>query len=215
MSDNTDMRGQQRYTTGGDARVVIGADINKQLLTQDGGAAYAETSRRTGTWTVGTATAFTPVAAVPTVTSALEIYNNGARTLVVTDLFGFELLGITVVNAYSLWAMVSTQKAIPALTALSVFSNAGKALVTPTATSEIVTGVGTTVVANGWRPWGPPRVRTLDAATPGSAWSADVGGKLIVPRGASLCVTMTSSVATASSCQVGATFYWDAMTVEA
>jgi hypothetical protein len=215
MSDNTDMRGQQRYTTGGDARVVIGADINKQLLTQQGGAPYAEVSRRAGTWSVMTATPFTAVAAVPTTAAALELYNNGDRTMVIVDLFGFELLGITVVNAYAIWAMVSTQKAIPTLTALSIFSNAGKALVTPTAASEAVTGYATSVVANGWRPWGDPRVRTLDAATPGSAWSAPVDGKLIVPGGCSLCVTLTSSVATASVAHVGATFYWDSMTVEA
>jgi hypothetical protein len=212
---NFDIRGEQHYTGGGDAMVKIGADRNEGLQVYQGAAPYAEVSRRGDAWTVMTATPFTAVAAVPTTTAALEIYNNGTRTMVVTDLFGFELLGITVVTAQAIWAMVSTAKAIPSLTALSVFSLSGKALITPTATSEVVTGYGTTVIANGWRPWGAPRVRTLDAATPGAAWSVDVGGKLLIPRGVSLCVTMTSSVATASSQHVGASWYWDTMAVEA
>jgi hypothetical protein len=216
MSDtNADLRGQQRYTGGGDSRVVIGADINKQLLVQPGGAAYAEVSRRTGTWTVGTATLFAPLVAYPTTTAALEVWNGGSRTMVIKDLYASWILATAVVSTYAIYAMVTTTKAVPSLTALSIFSNAGKSAITPTAASEAVTGVGTTVVANGWRPYGDPMAWGLAAAFPGNGWSADVDGALIVPPRASVCVHVVGNAATASSFQAGLTFYWDSMTVEA
>ena len=45
--------------------------------------------------------------------------------------------------------------------------------------------------------------KSTAAATPGNGWHAEVNGRLIVPPGASLCVTVAGSLATASSFQEG------------
>lgn len=176
-----------------------------------GNPAYTEITRQGNGWNLVTATAFTPVAAVPAVTAALEIFNNttgnSSITLVVDSLFGFQLTSTAVVQAYGVWAMVTTQKVAPSNTALSVFSQSGRASYATTAASRIISAVGTTVVANGWRPFGPVQPWSTMAATPGQSIAAEVSGRLIVPPGTSLCVTIAGSVATASSWQVGASWY--------
>lgn len=168
---------------------------------------FMELMRRGDGRTVRTATLFAPLTAVPTTTAALEIYNNTADTvLAVTDLFMEQILGTAAQQANYISAMVTTRKAIPTLTALSLYSMSGKEIVTPTAASGIVTGVGTTVVANGWRVYGPGLNWGLGTATPGPGYSVAVDGKIIVPYGCSLCLHVVGALATASSVHVGATF---------
>ncbi len=182
-----------------------------QALYAQGNPPFTEITRQGVAYNVITATAFTPVAAVPAVTTALEIFNNmqggSALTLVIDSLFGFQLLSTAATQTYGLWAQVTTQKVIPSNTALSVFSQSGKAFYTTTAASKVVTAINTTVIANGWRPWGPVQSWGTAAATPGNSLAADVFGRLLVPPGCSLCVTVAGSVATASSFQVGASWH--------
>lgn len=210
---NSDIRGKNRAGTptpfGADHNTLAGQMATPAL------APYAETSRRGESWTVGTATLFAPLTAFPTTTAALEVYNNGTRTMVVQDFYASQILSTAATQTYAIYAMITTTKAVPTLTALSVFSNSGKNLITPTAAGEIVTGVGTTVVANGWRPWGVVQTWGTAAALVGNSWSAPVDGKLIVPPKASVCVHIVGTVATASSFQCGLTFNWESMTVEA
>lgn len=167
----------------------------------------AELMRRGQGVTVRTATLFAPLVAVPTTTAALEIFNNDPGTiLVVTDLFMEQILATAAQQANYISAMVTTQKAIPTLTALSLFSLSGKPIVTPTAAAAIVTGVGTTVVANGWRVYGSGLNWGLGTATPGPGYSVPVDGKIIVPYQSSLCLHVVGALATASSVHVGASF---------
>lgn len=203
-----------RYTGGADAEVSAGVDALKNLLVAQGNPPYTETRRRGDGWNVLTSTALTPLAALPTTTAHLELYNNGARVAVVSDLHVYRLLGTAVAVGEILFAMISTAKAIPTLTAQTLYSMNGKAAVVPTATSEIVTGVGTTVIANGWQPYGPPAAY-LAAATPGSGYSVAIDGKLQIPPGCSLCLELAASVATASSFHIGVTFDMVSMTQEA
>jgi hypothetical protein len=209
---NTDIRGEDR----------IGTPQNIYADTATGGlgvlplrGAYAETSRRGQSYTVGTATLFAPLVAYPTTTAALEVYNNHpTKVMVISELYAAQILSTAASQTYAIFAMVTTTKAVPTLTALSVFSNSGKAVITPTASGEIVTGVGTTVIANGWRPWGPPQAWGTATATPGNAWSVPVDGKLIVPNGCSICIHVVGALATASTFQAGFSFDWETMTVE-
>ena len=176
---------------------------------------FTEIMRRGQGYTVRTATLFAPLVAVPTTTAALEVYNNAqGEILVVTDLFMEQILATAAQQANYISAMVTTKKAIPTLTALALTSMSGKPAVTPTAASDIVTGVGTTVVANGWRVYGPGLNWGLGTATPGPGYSAPIDGKIIVPYGCSLCVHVVGALATASSVHVGATFARVAVDVE-
>ncbi len=187
--------------------------IKGQIMSQ-GLPAGVEMNRLGNSYTIQTSTLFAPLVAVPTTVAALEIFNNGLRSLIVSDLFADQVLATAAAQTYAIYAMVTTQKAVPSLTALSVFSTSGKPVLTPTATSEIVTGVGTTVVANGWRPWGPPQAWGTATATPGNGWSVPVDGKLSVPPGCSICLHIVGALATASTFQVGLSFDIVTETVE-
>lgn len=197
----------------GDDEVSTSGDAQRNLLVASGNPEYMETRRRGEGWTILSATATDALVAVPTTVANLEVYNNGSRLLVVSDLHCWRLIGSAVGVGESIWAMISTAKAIPTLTALVMYSMSGKALVTPTATSEIVTGVDTTVIANGWQPYGPAAAY-LAAATPGTGFNVPINGKLIVPPGASLCIQVVASVNTAAAFHTGVTFDLVDATVE-
>lgn len=211
---NVDIRGSQGYTGGGDAKVNIAADVQKNLLVGQGNPPYMETARRGQGWNVSLASGVAPLVAVPTTIAALEVFNSGSRLMVIRDLFAFRLLGTAAAQTWSLWAMVTTTKAVPTLTALTLYSTEGKAALTPTAASEIVTGVGTTVVANGWRPYGPPVGYITEAAVPNAAFSWPIDGKIIVPKNCSLCLHVVGAT-TAGTCTVGFSYDLVTATVEA
>ena len=169
---------------------------------------FAEISRRGDGFTVGTTTLFAALVAVPTTTAILEVYNNSTdKLMVVSDLYAIHVLSTAVVQGYGIYAMVTTSKAVPTLTALNLYSLSGKAIVVPTAASEIVTGVGTTVVDNGWRPYGNSPSFSLEAATPSMGWSANIDGRLVVPPRSSMCMHVAGSLATASAWQCGFSAY--------
>lgn len=216
MGDYLDVRGEKKYTGGGNGRAVAGMDWNENLLVTPSGSPYGETRRRGEGWTVGTATLFAPLVAFPSTTAALEVYNNDpARVMVISEFYASQILSTAAQQANAIYAMVTTAKAVPTLTALSVFSLSGKNVVTPTASGKIVTGVGTTVVANGWRPYGTGGNWGLGTATPGPSWSAPVDGRVVVPYGASVCMHIVGALATASSFQCGFTFDWETVATEA
>lgn len=202
------------FTGGLSAEVSAQADAQKNLLVAQGNPSYLETRRRGEGWTVMASTAQAAIAALPTTTAHLEVYNNGTRLVAVSDLHLWRLLGTAVGLGEVLFAMITTAKAVPTLTAQTLYSMSGKAFVVPTATSEIVTGVGTTVIANGWQPYGLPAAY-LGAATPGAGSSVPIDGKLIVPPGCSLCLCVIASVNTAAAFHFGVTFDLVTATAEA
>ena len=202
-----------RYTGGEDSEVSASGDAQKNLLVAQGNPAYTETRRRGDGWCVMTTTASAAVVAVPTTTAALELYNNGSRVAVVSDLHLHRLLGTAVAVGECIFACITTAKAVPALDALVLYSLSGKALITPTATSEMVTSEGSTIIANGWMPYGPGAAY-LAAATPGTGFNVPINGKLQIPPGCSLALIAGASVNTASAFNLGATFDWVSMTQE-
>ncbi len=206
---------QARYTGASDAKVSASADKQRNLLVSQGNPDYLETRRRGNAWTIWTTDPITPLAALPTTTTRLELYNNGSRVLVVSDLHGYRLTATTVVQSCCLFACVTTQKVIPTVDVSEIiYSLSGKDLITPTAASEVVPATGTTIVPNGWQPYGPPITRILHAATPGAGWNVPINGKLQVPPGCSLAVQICASIATASSFHIGVTFDLITMTTE-
>ena len=153
------------------------------LFVAPDGPPYLEITRQGGHWnTISAAT--TPLVVVPSTLAGLELWNNvvSGMTMVVTDLWGFHLLGTTVLHNLSIWACVTAPKAVPTLTAAVIGSQSGRAPYTSTVGSRVVTGGGTTVAANGWRPWGV-QFGVVSTALPGEAWSVPVDDKLVVPPG--------------------------------
>ena len=208
------MRGTNNFTGGNSNEVNLAVNSQRNLLTAAGNPSYMETRRRGDGWSVQLTTAPTALIAVPTTLAHLEIYNNGTRLIVVSDLHMYRLLATAVATGDTCWAQITTQKAVPVLTALATHSMSGKSLITPTATSEVVTGVGTTIITNGWRPYGSPSAY-LGAATPGTGQNIPIDGKLIVPPGCSLCLSGSSNVNTSTAIYLGVTYDLVAATVEA
>ena len=210
---NVDVRGLQGANAG-NAQVNIAADAQKNLLSALGNPPYTETARRGQGYTVTLASGVAPLVAVPSTVAALEVFNNHAtKIMVIRDIYGFRLLGTAAAQVWSIWAMVTTTKAIPTLTALTVYSTAGKAATTPIAEGEIVTGVGTTVVANGWRPYGAPVGYITEAALPNAAQSWNIDGRIIVPKDCSFCMHAVGAT-TAGTLTLGFSFDWITATVE-
>ena len=187
----------------------VGVDRAGNLLIAQGLPSYTEMTRQGNGWSMQTATLLAPLVAIPTTVAALEIYNNmiGGASLIIDTLFASQVLSTAASQTYAIYACVSTQKAVPTNTALSVFSSNGRPVYATTAAGRIIAGVGTTVVANGWRPWGTVQAWGTATATPGNSWHVDIDGKLIVPPGAALLLHIMGALATASTFQVGASWY--------
>lgn len=205
----------RQFFTGGNEEVPAAGDKQNNQLVAFGNPGYMEVRRRGQGFTVQTSTLLAPLVAIPTTVAALELYNNGNRLMVVSDLFATHLVGTAVVQTFAIYAGITTAKKSPTLTALTIHSLSGKELKTSTVDSELVTGVGTTIINNGWHAWGNLQTHTLAASTPGSSWSVPVDGKLCVPPGVSLVLHIVGSVATASAFQVGCDFDFVSATVEA
>lgn len=183
-------------------------NANGDLLIGNGAyPQFTEMTRQGQHWNVQTSTLLAPLTAIPTTTAALEIWNNAnnATTFIVDTLFASQILATAATQTYAIYAQVSKPvNAGPSVTAMSVFSQSGRQSFSAAAGAPLVTGIGTTVVANGWRPWGTVQAWGTAAATPGNSWHVDINGKLIVPPGCSLCLHIVGSLATASTFQVGA-----------
>ena len=177
------------------------------LVAQGNAAPFTETTRQGLTETAISA-AGTPLVVIPTTLCIFELFNNTSdEVMEIQDLFLLHLLGTTALHNLSLWACVVGEKAAPSLAAsITIGSQSGKPPVTATAASPVVPGAATTVIANGWRPWGQPGPGVVSTALPGEAFSAAVDGKLLVPPKRSLAITAVDALATASSVQVGASW---------
>ena len=198
----------QRGGAAGGLALSLEANELHELLTAQGLPPYTEMTRKGGGWSVQTATLMAPLVAIPTTVAALEIYNNmTATSLLVDTLFASQVLSTAASQTYAIYACVSTKKAAPANTALNVFSNSGRALYATTAAGRIITGIGTTVVANGWRPWGEVQAWGTATATPGNSWHVNIDGRLLVPPGSALLLHLMGALATASTFQIGADWY--------
>lgn len=213
--DDAILRGVRRggATNNQDFRITIN-ELNEQIVSQ-GMAPYTEVTRKGHRWKVATATPFAAVVALPTTTAKLEVKNNtGNLAMVVDTIWSWQLLGTAVVWSHTPWAQVgaAVQSAVAALV---VYNGNGLQSYTSTASSAAVTAVDQTVVAGGWETFpGSTMNFGLAAATPGGACVGQVDGRLIVPPGRALHVTVTGSVNTASAFHCGASWFWAPITNE-
>lgn len=180
----------------------------KELIVANGLPTYAEWVRRGKVWRVKTTTAFAPIAAIPTTTARLELYNplGGNESIVLIGIYAFQLLSTAATQTYSLWAQVTQAKAAPTAASLLMASANGKDPVSSATGSFVVAAVDTTVGDLAWQCFGSVQSWGTAAATPGNGWYAPVDGMLIAPPGHSICVAVAGSIATASSFQCGAVF---------
>lgn len=156
-----------------------------------------------GYWSTMATSAVAALVVRPSTTAALELFNNaqpGGVSLIVDRLFSQHLVSTAVNSNAAIWAMVTASKAAPSSASLAVIGGYGKGYGGP-----VINAVGTTVVANGWFPFGPNYIAP-SAAAPGGAWEAIVGGRLIVPPQCSLCLHVVGSIVGDTYCS-GASWY--------
>ena len=182
-------------------RAELSANSAGDLLIANGLPPYTEMSRKG----VGYATMATAAVAAlvirPTTVAALEIFNNSqVNSLVVDRIFSHNLVGVAN-SAMGMYAMVTTQKLAPTDAALAINSLSGK----PIPTKTVLTAASATVVDNGWFPYGPFG-SNVTITTPGPTLVADIGGRLIVPPGCSLCLHVVATT-TGVTCTSGAAWY--------
>jgi len=195
-----------RFTGGGEGKVHAGADAQRNQLFSQGNPEYLEVRRRGQGYQVQTAALFAPLIAIPTTVAALEVFNNGERVMVVSDLHAAQINAVAEDETYGLFACMTTLKAAPTLTTLDITSLTGKPLFATTIVSEVITGIGTTIIANGWVPYGVVQSWGVATGTPGPSWSVPIDGKLVIPPKASLCLHVMGPNATSTSFNVGVSF---------
>lgn len=199
---------------GSDNNVVkpaAGNEANEQLVAQ-GLPPFAELVRANSGESAMAVLAVAGLVVRPTTVAAFEIYNgytSGGPSLIIEDLFSFNLVASAIQGTFSIWACVTAPKAAPSAGAnVTVNGMSGKAYNGP-----VVCGLGTTVIANGWRPYGTSPAFGLGTATPGGAITANIDGRLIVPPGCALAIH-TVSQTTAWTFQNGASWFEKVITVE-
>ena len=176
------------------------------LVTGGAVPAYTEASRRGHGWQTMATSAVAALVVRPTTVTGVEIWNGyGDRNLIIDRMFSHQLVTSTtgLGGGANIWAMVSTPvQAGPSITALTIIGNSGKLY-----NGAVRTGVGTTVVANGWFPWGETlKKESAGAVVPGGCIVVEVNGRLIVPPFCSLNITVVSGYTGDTFCS-GAGWY--------
>ncbi len=193
----------------GQQKVVPVNEANEQIVAQ-GLPPFTDLVRSNSGWSSMAILAVAQLVVRPTTVAAFEIWNGYTdKSLIVEDIFTFNLVSSAVVESFSIWAQVTAPKAAPSAGAnVTINGMNGKPY-----GGAVVCGLGTTVIANGWRPYGTSPPIALGAATPGGALTANIDGRLIVPPGCSLCIHTVGST-TAWTFQNGGSWFEKVITVE-
>lgn len=182
-----------------------------EQLVAHGLPAYTEMSRKGTGWQTMSTSAIAGLVVRPSTAAALELFNgypSGGKSLVIDRLWWFNLVSTNVVEGFSGWAMVTVPKSAPSSASLVTVGHSGKAYSGP-----VINAVATTVVANGWFPWGNAYQKGAGGVVPFGAISAEVGGRIVVPPQCSLCLHVVSSLIGQTFTQ-GASWFEEQLTLE-
>ena len=196
------------------------SDIYKNLLMAQGALPHEEITRLGGGWGTMATSAVAALVVRPTVTAAFEIFNAhplGGKSLVIDRIFSHWLVQSTTAlgSGAGIYAMVTTTKAAPATGNFVIASTRGKrAGADSTSGSPVIAAAGTTVVDNGWFPYGfTVKHESAGAVVPGGVLEAIIQGRLIVPPQCSLCLHVVSGYV-ADTFTSGATWFERQLTIE-
>jgi hypothetical protein len=212
----TDIRFLRRGGTSAGSPYQAQANEFNEVLTSGGLPPYTDLARLNTGWSAMAVSAVAALVARPTTTAAVEIWNGnaaGGASLIIDRIFTHELVTSTtgLGGGAIIYAQVATAKttAPSAAASVTVRGNSGKAYGGAT-----IFAVGTTVVDCGWFPWGVHiKKESAGAVVPGGGTSVEVGGRLIVPPGSSLCIHVVSGYV-ADTFTSGASWYERQITIE-
>lgn len=169
---------------------------------------YAEAARRGEGYATMATSAVAALVVRPTTAAALEIQNvTPGKVMVIDRLFSHELVTSTtgLGGGAIIYAMVALPVAVQISdAALAIRSLSGK----QPQNKSVLTAAGTTVVDNGWFPYGyTVKKESAGAVVPGGGLEALIEGRLLVPYMASLCLHVVSGY-TGDTFTSGAAWYW-------
>lgn len=171
----------------------------------------AEMVRQGKAWATMSTSAVAGLVVRPGTTAAFEIFNgyaSGGKSLVIDQLFYFNLVSTAVVEGFSGWAAVTAAKAAVTSGSFVVRGSSGKGYGGP-----VIAAASTTVIDSGWFPWTNAYNKAAGGVVPFGAVIAEVDGRLIVPPQCSLCLHVVSSLVGQTFTQ-GARWYEDQITIE-
>jgi len=171
----------------------------------------AEMVRRGTAWATMSTAAVAGLVVRPTTVAAFEIFNgyaSGGKSLIIDQLFYFNLVSTAVVEGFSGWAAVTAPKAAVTSGSFVVRGSSGKGYGGP-----VIAAAGTTVADSGWFPWTNAYNKAAGGVVPFGAVIAEVDGRLIVPPQCSLCLHVVSSLVGQTFTQ-GARWYEEQLTIE-
>lgn len=205
--ENT-LAGRIRGFVDGAKAIATFNGLGDLLVNQGSAPRYAEMARRGNGYSLMATGAVAALVVRPTTAAALEIYNNTpGKVMIVDRLFSHELVTSTtgLGGGAVLYAMVTLPKAAPTDAGLAISSLSGKGA----ATKTVLSAASTTVVDNGWFPYGyTTKKESAGAVVPGGALEALIEGRLIVPYGSSLCIHVVSGYV-ADTFTSGAAWYFE------
>jgi hypothetical protein len=209
---NADIRGKRRATGKGEVVEVLAANEHDELLVAFGLPPYTEMARKNKGWATMSTAAVAGLVVRPSVAAAFEIHNGYADdgpSMIIDRLFWFNLVSTNVIEGFSGWAQVTASKAAPTSGGFAVRGNSGSAY-----GGSVIAAAATTVLDNGWFPWGNAYQKGAGGVVPFGALSAHVEGRLIVPPGHSLCLHVVSSLVGQTFTQ-GAAWFEEVIKIEA
>lgn len=203
-----DSRGVRRSTSSAVGGVSAQFNSNEfdEQITAQGMPPYAEMTRLGDGWSAIATSAVAALVVRPSTVCGFEIYNGyaaGGKSLIIDRLFSQELVTSTtgLGGGSQIWAQVYS-KAAPTDGSFTIRGNSGKAY-----GGSVICAAGTTVVASGWFPWGPTvKKESAGAVVPGGGLWVEVGGRLVVPPQAALCIQVVSGYVADTFCS-GAGWY--------
>lgn len=179
------------------------------LLVSHGGVPrYTEMARRGNGYATMATSAVAALVVRPTTTAALEIQNvTPGKVMVIDRIFAHELVTSTtgLGGGAVQYAMVTRPAAaLISDAALAINSLSGKAALG----KNVLTAASTTVVDNGWFPYGSTvKKESAGAVVPGGGIEALIEGRLLVPYMSSLCLHVVSGY-TGDTFTNGAAWYF-------
>jgi len=192
MPNPFNLFGRYRSPSGAEIDLPVSTTQDRQLAVAEARLRMMEPVRKGQMWSTIATSAVAALVVRPTTVAAVEIWNGyqgGGPSLVIDRLFSEWLVSTAAAAGAQLWAQVTIPKAGPSVaSALTIVGATGK--VYP---GLVVAQVGTTVLANGWFPFGMGG-QGPGTATPGAGLEALPEGRLIVPPQCSLCIHVLASL---------------------
>lgn len=171
----------------------------------------AEMVRKGNAWATMATSAVAGLVVRPSTAAAFELFNGnnvGGKSLIIDQIFTFNLVSTNVIEGFSLWAQVTAPKSAPSSASLVVRGSSGKPY-----TGSSVNAVATTVIDSGWFPWTNAYQKGAGGVVPFGAVIAEVDGRLIVPPQCSLCLHVVSSLV-GQTFTSGARWYEETISLE-